>query len=385
MSNKIQIKRGIKTNLPVLDVGEPAFTTDTQEFFIGDGSSNIQIAKQSDLEITNMQLSDMDYQTAVGTATALTLTMQTLRNGYAKNFIASASNAGATTTINGKQLYKPGTTTAPNLIAGKAYTVWYNAPGNCFFIKASAEGDVLASQVLATKKFSNNDDTGLVGTMPNNGALGITLGINGTYAIPSGYTTGGTVTQNITTKAATTINPSTVAQTIAAGQYLSGVQTIAAVGGTANPADVVSGKIFSSASGINQTGTATVGSLGGKKFATGPAVYSSGDSTLFTTVASGTSNSEYVTASGLTFTPSTVIMYSPGNGNASPATGYYSSTLSGGYYVLTSLGKMNIYLDTNYSWTEKYIVNGASSNIYYGGFKLPVCNFMYNWTYIAIE
>ncbi|BCZ49428.1 hypothetical protein psyc5s11_54950 [Clostridium gelidum] len=59
MSNKIQFKRGIKANLPVLDAGEPAFTTDTKEFFVGDGVGNIEFAKQSDLEITNTQLSDI--------------------------------------------------------------------------------------------------------------------------------------------------------------------------------------------------------------------------------------------------------------------------------------------------------------------------------------
>ncbi|GAA0078803.1 hypothetical protein UT300005_31820 [Clostridium sp. CTA-5] len=60
MANKIQIKRGVKSNLPVLNVGEPAFTTDTKEFFIGDGLSNIEFAKQSDLEITNTHLKDIE-------------------------------------------------------------------------------------------------------------------------------------------------------------------------------------------------------------------------------------------------------------------------------------------------------------------------------------
>ena len=35
MANKIQIRRGLKTNLPNLDVGEPAICTDTKEVFIG--------------------------------------------------------------------------------------------------------------------------------------------------------------------------------------------------------------------------------------------------------------------------------------------------------------------------------------------------------------
>ncbi|EKQ56258.1 MULTISPECIES: hypothetical protein [unclassified Clostridium] len=200
-------------------------------------------------------LADLTYQTAGGTATAITLSTQTLVNGYFKTFIASANNNSAATTINGKSLYKPGTTTAPNLIAGKAYTVWYNSTGDCFFIKASAEGDADLTNVLAGKKFSNDNDTGIVGTMPNNGALGGSLDINGTYTIPAGYTTGGTVTQSITTKATATYNPSTTTQTIAAGQYLSGAQTINPVTGTAGAGDVLSGKTFASANGIGLTGT----------------------------------------------------------------------------------------------------------------------------------
>lgn len=44
MANKIQLKRGLKANLPVLSVGEPALTTDTKEVFIGNGTTNTQIA-----------------------------------------------------------------------------------------------------------------------------------------------------------------------------------------------------------------------------------------------------------------------------------------------------------------------------------------------------
>ncbi len=88
---------------------------------------------------------------AGGTATAITVTIPNLVDGVCKTFVASASNSGSATTINGKSLYKPNTTTAPTLIAGKAYTVWYSASNDCFFIKASAEGDAVAGDVLAGK------------------------------------------------------------------------------------------------------------------------------------------------------------------------------------------------------------------------------------------
>jgi len=133
-------------------------------------------------------LADMTYQVATGTATVITVPTGTLTNGYAKTFIASANNSGAATTINGKALYKPGTTTAPTLIAGKAYTVWYNTTGNCFFIKASATGTATPAQVLAEVPYSNENDTDLVGTMVNrSGAYQSPLRIDGVYEVGALY------------------------------------------------------------------------------------------------------------------------------------------------------------------------------------------------------
>lgn len=44
MSNKIKLKRGLKSNLPILDVGEPAFTTDEKNVYIGSSDGNIKLA-----------------------------------------------------------------------------------------------------------------------------------------------------------------------------------------------------------------------------------------------------------------------------------------------------------------------------------------------------
>jgi YD repeat-containing protein len=43
MSTKIQLKRGLESDLPILSTGEPAFTTDTRKLFIGSPVGNIQI------------------------------------------------------------------------------------------------------------------------------------------------------------------------------------------------------------------------------------------------------------------------------------------------------------------------------------------------------
>ena len=44
MANKIQLKRGVKSRLSTLSAGEPAFTTDTRELFLGTGSGNVNMS-----------------------------------------------------------------------------------------------------------------------------------------------------------------------------------------------------------------------------------------------------------------------------------------------------------------------------------------------------
>lgn len=54
MANKIQFKRGAKSKLPTLAVGEPGLCTDTNEVFVGGSSGNIGLA-------TTEQLADLAY------------------------------------------------------------------------------------------------------------------------------------------------------------------------------------------------------------------------------------------------------------------------------------------------------------------------------------
>lgn len=256
------------------------------------------------------------FQTAQGTGTAIILSDFDLENGNSKTFIVTINNNSAATTINGKQLYKPNTTTTPKLTQGKAVTVWYSLVSDCFFIKASAEGNAIAGHVLAGDTFSNDDDTGLIGTMANKGAISNTISAaGGTYIIPAGYhngagvitapslatvTSSGTVTSNaqilsgykaysngtlytgnIASKGSATYTPSTSAQTIASGQYLSGVQTIA------GDANLIASNIISGASIFGVAGGATIQSLGGTNYAKGSYYRSS----------------SYFTISGLNFSP----------------------------------------------------------------------------------
>lgn len=150
-----------------------AFLADLEGTLSGDIAGNL-LVKIND---NAADISDLKkFQTAGGTGTTITLPGIELTDGFQTTFVIANANSGAATTINTKPLYKPGTTTAPKLVAGKAVTVWYNSAGGCFFIKASAEGTAVAGDVLAGKTFSNDDDTGITGAMPNRGAVTITPG-----------------------------------------------------------------------------------------------------------------------------------------------------------------------------------------------------------------
>lgn len=89
-------------------------------------------------------------------------------------------------------------------------------------------GNASDGQVLSGQTYYNTDaKTKRTGTMPNRGAVNQSLAINGSYTIPAGFHNGsGKVTQDIPTKGAQTYTPGTANQTIAAGQYLTGPQTI---------------------------------------------------------------------------------------------------------------------------------------------------------------
>lgn len=178
---------GLATWNPKVPTGQ--FQKQWDEFMAGIVDSGFASAEE-----LATHKADLTYQVATGTATALTVPMATLVNGYSKTFIASVTSTSTTKTINGKPFYKPGTTASPSLIAGKACTVWYVATKDCFFIKASAEGTAIATQVLAGVSFSNDIDTGLPGAMPNHGAANIKPGTFN-QAIPAGYHNGSGIVQ----------------------------------------------------------------------------------------------------------------------------------------------------------------------------------------------
>lgn len=117
------------------------------------------------------------------------------------------------------------TASAGDVLAGK---VIVGPDGEPLTGTLALSGNASDGQVLNGQTYYNTDaKTKRTGTMPNRGAVNQSLAINGSYTIPAGYHNGsGKVTQDIPTKGAQTYTPGTANQTIAAGQYLTGPQTI---------------------------------------------------------------------------------------------------------------------------------------------------------------
>lgn len=303
------------------------------------------------IDNTIKSVSDQNLvQTASGTANAIVLSLPTtLVNGYQVTFVASANNSGSATIINSTyQLYKPATTTTPTLIKDKPYSIYYNSTGNCFFLKASSEGDALASHVLAGKKFSNDDDIGLTGTLDlslltsANIRSGITInGISGNSNVVntsdavldtqylltgySGYDDGVKKNGTMANRGAVVITPSTSNQAIPKG-FHNGSGYV--VGDT----DLRASNIVNTANIFGVQGTATVESLGGTKYATGtltPTYDSDGYGSFF-----------YANIPTLSFTPRVIVVYGTFTAtlNSSFDGSTFTSSIKASCFYLSNIG-----------------------------------------------
>lgn len=280
------------------------------------------------------------------TGTAITLNDVTLTDGFMMKFRAVYSNSAAATTVNTKPLYKPGTTTAPTLIAGKAYEIWYDSTGSCFFLKASAEGNAVVANVLVGKTFSNDNDTGLTGTMANRAAnwqqaLESTQSDGRIFLLPpAGYYDG--------------LTPTYV--------FLDDV-------------DFIAPNIKAGVNLFGKDGTA-------KRQASGTVV-TNGSQEVFTRVNSvGTFSYWCITVSGLSFTPSVIIakfayMYSDWTTN------YTANMGATGYGKTCALTRNSVNPDAGSAPT---LVRADVSPAYVNstGFKLPVLQ-EGNYSWIAFE
>lgn len=112
MANKIQLRRGNAANLPTLDAGEPAFTLDTRRLYVGDGSSNVQIASANDAVLkTAFDANTILKADSDDTPSALSVPASTIVGRGASGGIASLNADDARTVL--------GLATTDNVVFGR--------------------------------------------------------------------------------------------------------------------------------------------------------------------------------------------------------------------------------------------------------------------------
>lgn len=122
--------------------------------------------------------------------------------------------------------------------------IWTSVGGGADLdIITAGAGDILVGKTIVDK-----EGEPVIGTMPNKGAWGTSIGINGNVTIPAGYHNGtGKVTQSIPVFSGQTVTPSNSAQTVScAGKYASGNVVINAI--PSNFTDLTGGRV-----GFNET------------------------------------------------------------------------------------------------------------------------------------
>lgn len=98
MQRKIQIKRGNKANFPILEQGEPAFSLDTKELFVGDGLTNHKIAATNKNLMVNSNF-QVSFDTFDATGNTITLLPGESKYIYGNYYIKNLSNSIGTIVV----------------------------------------------------------------------------------------------------------------------------------------------------------------------------------------------------------------------------------------------------------------------------------------------
>jgi len=96
MSNTIQFKRGANASLPTLAAGEPGFSTDTFQFYIGNGGTNYEAVMHQIFDANSMLIA-----TADNTPVATTIAASTIVGRKATGNIGALSNAEVMAVLSG--------------------------------------------------------------------------------------------------------------------------------------------------------------------------------------------------------------------------------------------------------------------------------------------
>ncbi|WP_459482131.1 phage tail protein [Clostridium saccharoperbutylacetonicum] len=334
-------------------------------------SSKVNQLSES-LNNINAQLSEsVNILTPItgSTANAILLNIATLTNNKKYSFKASVNSTG-NVTINGKAFKKLDGTqiSSSGIKANKVYDFYYDGKADCVFILAKAEGDATVANVLAGKIFSNGDDTGLVGTLDlsnlvsGNIKSGVTInGVSGKASVvdtadanasagqilngQTAYISGNKVIGNMPNHSGADSPANSIAGTGAgriyvrpqAGYYDGSVASYVD-DGNYNAANIVNGKSI-----FGLWGNATVQSLGGRQYTSGPV-------TNNTTVTLPFNPSIIkINSSGTTFFIWTTSNYGGSNISAAKNTNYAS--YNGAYWAVNGNKIIFSTLDTSYTWT----------------------------------
>lgn len=287
---------GITITPPMVDIADYTQGTATADEILSGETAYIngsevtgtmanQGAKTASLNAGGSYTIPKGYHNGTGKVTANSLASQTDGTAAATDILS-----GATAYVDGVKITgtmtNQGSKTA-SLNAGESYTIpkgYHNGSGKITAnsLAGQTDGTATAAQIL-TGQTAYVDGVKVTGTMTNQGAKTASLNAGGSYTIPAGYHNGsgkitanslasqtdGTatasdilsgktayvdgakVTGSIASKAAATYTPGTANQTIAAGQYLSGTQTIK------GDVNLVAGNILSGKSIFGVSGTAT--------------------------------------------------------------------------------------------------------------------------------
>ena len=153
-----------------------------------------------------------------------------LNNGYSIKVAIPSDSSGA---VNVKvdsvtvPVKKPNGSAVTNFKKNAVYSlVYYNS---VFTLTSGSGGDDVsfsASDLLTGKTANDSNGEVVTGTMPNKGAVTQSLSANGTINLGSGHYDSIKITQSLATRGATVWRPSSKAQSIPSGTYLTGTQTI---------------------------------------------------------------------------------------------------------------------------------------------------------------
>lgn len=143
MFGKLLLRRGVEANLPLLHVGEPAFTTDTKKLYVGSGSGNVEMPKKSDVDTLSAGVNTLSTQIASHTTSIATNTAATEANTAAITNMGSGSPKGTYATLVALQTAFPTGTTGVYVVVADGK--WYYWGGSSWTAGGVYQSTALAS------------------------------------------------------------------------------------------------------------------------------------------------------------------------------------------------------------------------------------------------